>query len=179
MHLIVARYNENIEWISTLGYTYTVYNKGEYQNRKDFINVPNKGRESETYLRYIVDNYENLPNTMIFLQGNPYDHCEDLKDQILKYNKQPYYFLGKEPIWNYGDGKPWHPGLNIVEIAKLLDVYTGKNKYYFTAGAQFIVTAKTIKKRSLTWWKKAYEVHEQFPLSPWVYERLWQDIFAI
>jgi hypothetical protein len=179
MHLVIAKYKENTDWISDLGYSYTLYNKGPVNDALHSINVPNVGRESETYLRYIVDNYNGLPDTLVFLQGNPFPHCRDLKQQILNYKKEPYYFLGNELIFDYENGQPHHPGLNIAEIAKLLGIYTDEKKYYFVPGAQFIVTAATLRSRSLSWWKNAYEVHTKFHSSPWVYERLWGDIFAV
>ena len=64
MHLVVAKYKENINWILDLGYSYTVYNKGDVCDDIYTINVPNHGRESETYLRYIKDNYNEINNTL-------------------------------------------------------------------------------------------------------------------
>lgn len=83
--IVIARYNENIEWIRNLdpSFNIIIYNKGaplQLYNMKNVtvINVPNKGRESETYLRYIYDRYENLPDATIFVQGDPFDHCNDI-----------------------------------------------------------------------------------------------------
>ena len=179
MHLVVAKYNENVEWVSNLGHSFTIYNKGTENNIGNSINVPNIGRESETYLRYIRDNYTKLPETLVFLQGDPFPHCRTLEYQIANYQNEPVYYLGNELIYDLEDGSPHHPGLNIVEIAKLLGIYRGTKKYYFVPGAQFIVKASTIKNRSLEWWKRAYKVHSMFHSSPWVYERFWNDIFTI
>lgn len=179
MHLVVARYNENIDWISELELPFTIYNKGTQGNIENSIKIPNVGRESETYLRYIKDNYYNLPETVVFLQGDPFPHCRTLVKQLKRYENEPVYYLGNELIFDFEDGSPHHPGLNIAEIAKLLGIYKGSKKYYFVPGAQFIVKSSTIKNRSIDWWINAYNVHNKFYSSPWVYERFWNDIFTI
>jgi hypothetical protein len=53
-----------------------VYNKGDPISLPDIsvINVRNVGRESHTYLTHIVDNYDYLANTIIFVQANPFEH---------------------------------------------------------------------------------------------------------
>lgn len=83
---IVARYKEDISWITKYIPTTSVivYNKfGPLGNLPYEINIPNVGRESETYLHYIIDNYDNLPEICVFTQGNVQDHpipCGDRPD---------------------------------------------------------------------------------------------------
>jgi hypothetical protein len=85
---VVARYNEDISWIDKLPGDVVVYNKGD-----DFtfdiprLDIPNVGREAETYIRAIVDLYDELNNfdSICFLQGNPFCHCPDLMDILSKH----------------------------------------------------------------------------------------------
>ena len=55
-----------------------IYNKGkddipDFKNDKiKILNVPNTGREGGTYLDFIIDNYEDLPEEVWFTQGNPF-----------------------------------------------------------------------------------------------------------
>lgn len=84
--IVVARYNENIDWLYPLKENIIIYNKGnslqsQYWNTTtttsnpiDYFEIPNMGRETETYLRYIIDNYHNLPDVICFTQGNIKDH---------------------------------------------------------------------------------------------------------
>jgi hypothetical protein len=37
--------------------------------------LPNVGREGHTYLHYIVQHYNSLPEHVVFLQGDPFDHA--------------------------------------------------------------------------------------------------------
>jgi len=94
--IVIARYNENIEWLELLNHDLIrnifVYNKGEECN---LINVKvisrrleNIGREAHTYLTYCVEMYNNLPDFVIFLQGNPHgitiNNINDWIDSISK-----------------------------------------------------------------------------------------------
>ena len=72
--LVIARYNEDINWVNNLD-TFSkkiIYNKGEnLQNLKNtqIIDLPNIGRESHTWLHHIVQNYEKLSHYNVFVQG--------------------------------------------------------------------------------------------------------------
>lgn len=71
--IVVARYNENTSWLNKFKNITIVYNKGTYdKDLNDFnvINLPNFGRESHTFLYHIINNYDNLKEYTIFLQGS-------------------------------------------------------------------------------------------------------------
>jgi hypothetical protein len=74
--IVVARYNENINYLSLFKDIMIVYNKGEAQIPSIFnsINLPNVGRESHTYLYHIIQNYDTLANRTLFIQGRIDDH---------------------------------------------------------------------------------------------------------
>jgi hypothetical protein len=74
-HIVVARYNEDPwSWLSKDDPYVKVYDKG---SRGTPLSLPNIGRESHTYLTYIVDNYDMLPDVVFFTQGAP-DHTQGL-----------------------------------------------------------------------------------------------------
>jgi hypothetical protein len=95
--IVVARYNEDINWLLPFKDITIIYNKGKNSadlSKFEVINLPNVGRESHTYLYHIVNNYENLANKTIFFQGKITDHkvldIEDYfgkDDFIAKFNK--------------------------------------------------------------------------------------------
>lgn len=72
--VVVARYNEDISWIKPIEDHCVIYNKGTTLNIPNEIIIPNVGRESETYLHYIIDNYDSLPEIIVFTQGNFAEH---------------------------------------------------------------------------------------------------------
>ena len=71
--LIISRFNENLNWLENFSqFNILIYNKGKKLPNNSFrniININNVGRESQTWLYHIFNNYENLDETNIFLQG--------------------------------------------------------------------------------------------------------------
>ena len=87
--IIVARYNENVEWTKQFPNVY-IYNKGTpLGDGYNEILMTNVGREGHSYYKYICNNYENLEDYTIFLQGNPFDHSPNIISNLKKciYNK--------------------------------------------------------------------------------------------
>ena len=77
---VVAHYKEDISWIQNLGVPYEsiyLYEKGGQLvswNGARVFQLANIGRESHTYLTYIVQNYPNFPDLVTFTQGCISDH---------------------------------------------------------------------------------------------------------
>lgn len=83
-HVVVARYDEDIAWLKQLpaGYNVTVYQSHD-PDGEHF--VENYGNEASKYLRYIVDNYDHLPESTMFLQAGRMDwHDPMAKDVLLQ-----------------------------------------------------------------------------------------------
>jgi hypothetical protein len=94
--IVIARYNENLEWLKEEPFNqfhYIVYNKGENENyyKSDkFIKqvmLEPVGRETHTYLSHIIQNYDNLNTFTIFLVGsveleNRHDRAKRLINDI-------------------------------------------------------------------------------------------------
>lgn len=83
MHLVVARYTEDLGWLrDTLerhpGWTATVYNDGAFDipahARIDVLPGDGLPQEATKYLRFILDHYDSLHDRLIFLQGDPMYH---------------------------------------------------------------------------------------------------------
>ena len=60
--LIIARYNENLEWLKKYqDFKIIIYNKGQKLKKNRLFNIidlENVGRESHTWLFHIVNNYK-------------------------------------------------------------------------------------------------------------------------
>lgn len=72
--IVVARYNENIDWLRPEFPNCIIYNKGQPLNLPNEIALRNLGRESHTYLQQIIQNQDQLPDVVIFTQGKISDH---------------------------------------------------------------------------------------------------------
>jgi hypothetical protein len=74
--IVIARYNECLNWILPYDDCTIVYNKGD-DNIPPFSNVvklENLGREGHTYLYHIITNYNKLSDRVTFSQGDPITH---------------------------------------------------------------------------------------------------------
>lgn len=95
--VVVARYQENLNWIYNIKGDVAIYNKGEDFpwdfTRKD---LDNYGREAETYVRSILDFYDQLSKyeRICFVQGNPFDHSKNLYSKIEIDHSEPFFYLG-------------------------------------------------------------------------------------
>jgi hypothetical protein len=78
MKVVVARYNEDVRWLFPIINIVTIYNKGlddlDYIPQNKIIKCENVGKEGGTYVKHIIDNYDNLDNYTAFIQGEIHDH---------------------------------------------------------------------------------------------------------
>jgi hypothetical protein len=90
INLIIARYNENLDWIEyipkNLNINIIIYNKGLDDISYPSIKLQNIGRESHTYLYYIIENYDNLADINISTQGDPFIHNPNFIYDLYKIN---------------------------------------------------------------------------------------------
>ena len=164
MNIIVARYNENVEWTKDFS-NVIIYNKGEsLNNGYNEILLNNVGREQHTFYKYIYDNYDNLENYTIFLQGNPFDHLvntiEKLNEIInnKEYNKD-FEILCKRIITSNLSGCKYHANLPLIDVyEKLFNERKENMEFTFGSGGQFIVSKKNILKRPKDFYLKIVEI---------------------
>jgi hypothetical protein len=87
--IILARHSEDLDWIveNNLQERITIYNRSEPLNIdrincKNIGNTPSWSREGGAYIQYIIDNYSNLDQYIVFSQANPFDHNEYFVETI-------------------------------------------------------------------------------------------------
>ena len=76
--IVISRFNEDLKWLKEEPFNrhkIICYNKSDNENfyKPEGMTVhklPNLGRETHTYLYHIMKNYDNLPDTTIFLPGS-------------------------------------------------------------------------------------------------------------
>jgi len=199
MALVVARYNEDIEWVKDF-HTKYLYNKGNIDTISDVlkqytINLPNVGRESHTYLYHIIHNYDVLDDITIFTQGTYNDHCEmsvdkfrDVFSNIDAYSKNYIdsscwggyrrYYNFKIKYWTaevknedkeYG---PWFESVFNQPFNDSTIVYRG---------GIFSVSKSTILKRPKSFYEMLLKEveYDNNPIEGHFMERSWLEVFCI
>jgi hypothetical protein len=90
--IVVLRYNRDISWIKEYSNNILIYNTGEPLNNGynyTIINMENLGNSTNPkhMLKFFVDNYDNLPICIAFLQDYPFDHCKkEVLDKLILNN---------------------------------------------------------------------------------------------
>ena len=194
VHSVIARYNENIEWTCYLPNLF-LYSKGDAI--QDSIPLSNVGREGHTFYHHIVTHYHKLPDYLICIQGNPFDHSPDLFASLQHYFNYPkgaYVPLSKKIVEeDMNDGSTWHWNLHswyygLPSIPKDLpkQIYTqlfGKKKMpkrvSYGAGAQFIVSKTSILKHPIEFYQSIVDLLSKSsnPVEGFVIERFHGLIF--
>jgi len=186
MIIIVARYNEDIEWTKQFS-NVLIYNKGnKLEENYNEIMLNNVCREGHTYYKYIYDNYDNLDDYTIFLQGHPFDHSPNILDNLNKYinNKNlniEFEFLSECILQCNLNGCIYHRRLPLIDVYEKLFNERKKNMdFQFGAGVQFIVSKNKILQRSKEFYLKICEIlqNDINPIKGYVIERFHKLIFS-
>ena len=198
--IIVARYNENIEWLNSEMSNCIIYNKGDKLGINNEIFLENVGRESETYLHYIITNYSNLPDVVVFTQARISDHRDgevnyliNIKNEALQHNKSQNFLMHIEgtnnhckKTWNlHQDGyflkdnyKNNNPIIFVEWFKNNVDINYPNPLYIYWNGI-FAVKKENIINKPIEYYKKLIlEVnHNINPTEGHFFERSWYYIF--
>jgi hypothetical protein len=156
--VVIARYNENVDWVHSIKHKVYLYNKGSADISLNYISLQNTGREAHTYLYHIVTNYDKLDDVTVFLQGYPADHgFYDTFETIENFNNFKFE-KDFHPFLRYSEGREYivcdGNNFNLFNVAQKHNVHLPVQELYeFVQGAQFAVKKENILLRS----KKIYE----------------------
>jgi len=176
--VVIARCYEDLDWVPKLNCKYIIYNKGGHLIQ-DSITLENIGREGHTYLTHILNNYNNLSEYITFCQGNPFPHCCDFINQVNNFDSKLMWI----PLGTLYTDNPNPKGYYNKEICGIIDTMPKIHIPWniapvtFNMGAHHIIHKQLILNKSLAWWKNCFDVYNSNPLSPWIFERIWQFIF--
>jgi len=179
LEIVIARYQEDLQWSANIGLPTLVYNKGP-EPLPGAIQLPNTGREAHTYLHHIVSRYDQLADCTLFLQGNPFIHGQGLSHHMGAMAFGGFTWLTDHRLFCDEFGMPSH-GVKIPvgEMYNRLFNFPRKS-FYFGAGALFSVGRELIHLRPRQWWQDLLTMCEKdYPDTyPWVLERLWVYLFC-
>lgn len=186
IQVIVSRYREDVSWVRSVNLPLTIYNKGDdstaLEDAYTVITRPNMGREGETFLHHIIEHYDTLPEHLVMLQGNPFDHAHNVISILNDIPRLPV-LVAIGTNWKYESLEAdfnW-PGFKeaLVQMADILSVPHDAFLRYST-GAQYIVPRELIVARPRAFYESLLLLlnTEVNPLSGWALERLWPYVFG-
>ena len=193
IEIVVARYNENLNWLNHYFKFITVYNKGNSRLCDKDIKLDNIGRESHTYLTHIIDNWDNLSEKTFFCQGYINDHAtwpiykylfnnRHLTINLDCHQSTCYQFWGHLIINDpkYLNSISYSP----YTFGQWWDKYVKKKKpfpndFKWGSGAIFSVSKSLIKENSLEYYQNLRDSLRncQNPEEGHYFERSWFYIF--
>jgi hypothetical protein len=202
--VVVSRYNENIDWCRFINSNNLVIYDKSNSPLPGSIPRKNIGRESDTFVQYILDNYHNLPEYIIFLQGNPFDHFLDknITPENLETNIRTLVSSSTDtaPLFTNVHLEPVgaYKGLNVSEYYELLFNKPSPNIMQFSAGCQYIVPRYRILHRPMSFYEMLSsmlaestfthddlhdDTHDTIKfdknvINPWTFERMALTIFS-
>lgn len=169
IQIVVARYKENVMWTAPFAHNVTIVNKGPTLPLPlptpvpIVTSTPNVGREGHTYYSYICDHYNHLPEHIVFLQGNPFDHSPNIVEMLQRLIAHPshratldFAFLSEKILLCRLSGDNYHKGLPLARVYSTLFGYEGPQEleFYFGTGAQFVVSRRRILQRPKAFYKR-------------------------
>jgi hypothetical protein len=97
--IVTSHWKENLEWLTKSKFPVVLIDK-EGADPSPFVPqhvIPNLGNESTAYLKYIIENYDNLPEAVAFIHGHEtschQNHDRPLLEVIEGANWQKYGFV--------------------------------------------------------------------------------------
>lgn len=200
LDIVVARYNESLDWIDSEIKPYVkIFNKGaNIADYEHIFNLRNVGKEGNTYLEYIIKNYDNLPNYVLFTQADLYDshikshHVtqDDIKYIINNIDIIDNNYIGLNRTrgndgWNrFNDGKDPVQKYGIPKLQKhLKDMWTETfnselpNEIVTNYCAIFLVKKESILNHSIDIYKTLNKILLKDAMYGFALERLWTTLF--
>ncbi len=192
MLIIVARFNEDINWTKEFSNVLIVNKGNKIDDIDNQIFYPNVGREGHTIYKYIVDNYDNLDDYLIFLQGYPFDHSPNIIEQLHNitndYNnnnnldKYNFFYLSHYMHYKsvYDETVTYPQNVNMFDTIYKIFGKKGDNfPCIFGAGAQFMVSKQFILNRTKSFYENIVKLldYDICPNEGYDIERLHYYIF--
>ena len=190
--IVTAHWKEDLTWLKNADVPVVLIDK-EGAEPSPFVpqhTIPNYGLEASSYLKYIVENYENLPDHVAFIHGHEtsvhQNHDRPLLEVIRGANIQKYDFI---PIDNSLHPTDFTDILNtdakVYSLFDNLEIPANKPRHnsplIFELGAQFIIGRNRIlrnPKELYEKWLNKLNTPDFSKEGAVIFEHLWHVIFG-
>ena len=197
--IVIAHYNEKLDWLKPYASHTHVYHKGTDLQPAPmglyaWEKLPNVGRESHTYLQHIINNYDNLAEVTVFLQGEGISKgfCFHTIEEMLSKIKENikchvHYHPGMGKLqhlakWRkeWESGAMRHTNFTLGEFYQELFGSPAPNNVPACLTGCFAATRDMIRKHPIDFYKKAISFISDHvnPEEGHYYERLWNVMFS-
>lgn len=190
MLIVSSHFKEDVSWLAKTNFDYLIVSKSENIKNSDKIKIiPNKGNEFGSYLWFIVNYWDEMPEKIAFIHGheNSYHQQYSMPEALFKY-KDSDIFCGLNgefctAIHNLKNNHPWFQE-NFFDIWKFLGldyIAPAPSKAVIQPGTQTIITKDNIKSINKKFYNKIFDIimsHDDSYLFCLALEVAWQIIFT-
>jgi hypothetical protein len=112
---VISRYNKNVDWVNKAKHINKIYIYDK-ENPTNPNNIPvNKGNEASVYLKFIIDNYDNLSDYIFFTHDDEYTwhHSGSIIDRYNEalmeaFNGKTYFNVNNKCVLGSIKSNPWY-----------------------------------------------------------------------
>ena len=87
MKFVISRYNQDIEWVKEYSKDVVIYDRSE-EPLEGTIKVENIGTDIADKFKFIIENYDNLPEVAVYTKANLFKYCPKDEFDLLKDRKE-------------------------------------------------------------------------------------------
>jgi hypothetical protein len=138
--------------------------------------LPNEGREASSFAYAIRHLYEDPPPLVAFVQGNPFDACPTLFEDLQEPCRE-FRWLGSTDYVSEANGSPHDTTLSVDVLYERLTGKAWPGKVRFAAGGQFILPGAMLHRYPPSYYQDLEQL-ANMGRNPWNLERLWEAIFT-
>jgi hypothetical protein len=208
-HMVISTYNCDPGYLIDLGIPYTIYDQSDQEIfAKEISNLanvnlrPNVGHSLSNVFEYITDNYDSLPDIVIFVKANVVPrHCtqEFFENNIFNDYFSHLFHLNFVKV-DHKHSEYLSPG-NLLEFNDSWYVRTKNHRLFcsfdefyqfmflaqdvprylvFSPGACYIVESERIRNYPKSFWQALNKIssYEYFPSEAFMVERLLSLVFT-
>lgn len=172
-----SHYKENISWLYNSPVPVFIVSKGEQEvDESKFFKVhsiKNRGSEFGSYLWFIVNYWNELPDKIAFIHGHETSHHQTIPifDALSRFKDRDFHGLNGPKIVSYhyfleGFYNPWFPDpLKFWNYLGLNDFVCIPTQLVFQGGTQTIISKELIKFHNLEFYERLLERIMSLPLA--------------
>lgn len=143
--IVTSHWNEDLEWLKSSKFPVVLIDKegapASWLASQHV--VPNKGHETTAYFKYIIENYENLPDHVAFIHGHEHSwhqmHSRPLLEVIESANIQKYEYIPLNNFFRYYGFQDEITGVPETPVFKFKTFWNLLGFPYVPDGAPFLV----------------------------------------
>ena len=171
--VIITHYRDDIEWIKNIKYDYLVF-------KKDTTKFNKRYNKASIFFKYIIDNYDNLTDYTVFINGNIIDNKKenmDIKINALSFDYNYRNIYEEFPIINnYMDFSSKKMDKIMVEIEDLLNKKIDVSKIENIYSPHFYVHKDNICFTKKETYQQLYNYLEKTDESPYWTEKIFEYV---